>query len=106
MIEIFLSSQGEEHRLEMTGHADYNPGNDVVCAGASAIAYTLLGYLHNAEGHLLEMQEETVESGNLLVRCLGDEMVAEAHKMALIGFLQLAERYPEHVSVRAECEGF
>ena len=106
MIQIFVRSQGDEHLLEMTGHAEHNPGNDVVCAGASAIAYTLLGYLHNAGEHLEELGNVRVESGDLLVRCRGDEFVAETYKMALIGFLQLAERYPEYVSVRSECEGF
>ena len=104
MIEIVLSSQGEEHRLTMTGHADYCPGNDIVCAGASAIAYALLGYLHNAGEHLGEMVEERVLPGDLRVDCLGDEMVGECYKMALIGFLQLEAAYPDYVDVAHDCE--
>ncbi len=88
----------------MTGHADYCPGNDIVCAGASAIAYALLGYLHNAGEHLGEMVEERVLPGDLRVDCLGDEMVGECYKMALIGFLQLEAAYPDYVSVAHDCE--
>lgn len=89
----------------MRGHAQYNPGCDIVCAGASAIAYALAGYLHNCGGHLLGWREERLDSGDLSLQCAGDEMVGEAYRMALIGLLQLEAAYPEHVRVKADLEG-
>ena len=35
--------------VSVKGHADYNPGNDIVCAGISTLSYTLLNYLRQAE---------------------------------------------------------
>lgn len=35
--------------ISVKGHADYNPGNDIVCAGISTLSYTLLNYLRQAE---------------------------------------------------------
>ncbi len=40
---------GEIVKITVTGHADYNPGNDIVCAGISTLSYTLLNYLRQAE---------------------------------------------------------
>lgn len=89
----------------MEGHAGYNPGNDVVCAGASAIAYALAGYLHNCGGHLWTIVREKLDSGDLELCCTGDEMVGEVYRMALIGLLQLEAAYPGHVRVEADLEG-
>ena len=33
MIDIKLTKYGPLHRVEANGHAEYNPGNDIVCAG-------------------------------------------------------------------------
>ena len=105
MIGVKAWSRGEEYGLTMKGHAEYNPGNDVVCAGSSAIAFALAGYLHNCGGHLWGIDCEKLDSGDLELRCTGDEMVGEAYRMAVIGLLQLEAAYPGHVQVEADLEG-
>ena len=40
--------KGGRHHLHISGHAGYAaPGEDIVCAGISAIGYALMGYLRN-----------------------------------------------------------
>lgn len=99
MIRVIVEARGRAHCLEMRGHAGFNPGNDIVCAGASAIAYALAGYLHNCGEHLDAMGRENLESGDLYLCCQGDACVAAAYEMAAIGLAQLAQRYPGHVTV-------
>ena len=85
--------------LTIEGHAGYSDnGNDIVCAGASAIAYTLLGYLNNLEIDTLNYRDC---SGDFYVNCVtDDERVETAFEMAEIGFLQLENTYPQCVRVR------
>lgn len=102
MIHITARSGADGYALWMRGHADYHPGNDIVCAGASAIVCALAGYLHNAQGHLYELLEERLEHGDACIRFRGDAAAGEAFKMALVGLLQLQESYPEHLSIRMD----
>ena len=53
MTHIHYHRDESGHRLHITGHAGYAPrGQDIVCAGISALAYGLLEYLRQA-GFLL-----------------------------------------------------
>ena len=100
MIQVKASSDGGRYRFRMEGHAEYNPGNDIVCAGASAIAYSLLGYLHNAPEHIEVVEELIEESGLVSIRLQGDETLSHAFDMAVIGLMQIAVKYPENISVK------
>lgn len=45
MTNVRYSYEGETHRIEVDGHAGYNPGNDIVCSAVSALTYTLANVL-------------------------------------------------------------
>lgn len=47
MIQVNIRRNDDEIVLTMEGHANYSDGNDIVCAAASAIAYSWLGFLDN-----------------------------------------------------------
>ncbi|NCB63297.1 MAG: ribosomal-processing cysteine protease Prp [Clostridia bacterium] len=91
----------EDYRLLiMQGHADYSPGNDIVCAGCSAVWYSLLGWTANMPEHVTVMDQQTGGEGNFnYIRATGDESFEAAFDMALIGLAQLAQKYPENVKV-------
>ena len=40
MTTISYKHSGNDFSLVIKGHAGYNPGNDIVCAACSALAYT------------------------------------------------------------------
>lgn len=97
MIEITYSRNNGGHRLEITGHSGYAPhGQDIVCAGVSAIAYALCGYL--AESGALCRKK--VCSGDLVCCCARSVQSDAAYEMALNGFEQIANSYAGYVAIK------
>ena len=104
MTKITCSGRGDRYYLSAVGHAGYNPGQDIVCAGVSAILESLSIYLDNCGDHARNTHQKR-EPGRFVLRCSGDEAVGEAWKMACLGLLSIAEIYPSHVSVQFDLEG-
>lgn len=80
------------YTLRLDGHAGYNPGNDVVCAGISAIVFALMGYVENFG------KKKSIEysSGRAEIRAKGCK---KAFDMAYIGLRQIEMQYPENLQV-------
>jgi len=105
MMRIRYREDGVAHSLVLIGHANYdNAGKDIVCAGASAIVYALLGWLENNEDDL-EYINADVHDGNVQVACAGGDRTAAAFEMTIIGLEQLAEAYPDHVQINTGAAG-
>ena len=103
MIRVNYLRKDDTHKLSVQGHSGWSQhGNDIVCAGVSSISFALLGYLHNADSEIAEAQ---VDSGNLLIECSGEERVAAAFDMAMVGYLQIAKKYPQCVDVYIAAQG-
>lgn len=102
MINVIFSRKNNEFGLSMSGHAGYSVnGNDIVCASASTLAYTLWGFLENCSS--VSELNTAERAGEMEISCVGDrKIVHTAYNMALIGFLQLEKAYPQHVKVDAE----
>lgn len=99
MIRGRYRTDGARHYLELTGHAEYaNNGNDIVCAGASSLVYALLGWMENNEEDL-EWADCDEKSGKVVIHCEGGERTAVVFEMVVIGLEQMAESYPDHVSI-------
>lgn len=99
MIRVRYRRADDSHNLVMEGHADYaRHGEDIVCAGASAIVFALLGWLENYSEDLSCIDTE-VSSGDVTIACIGGERTAAAFEMTAIGLMQLADSYPAHVEV-------
>ena len=80
--------------LDMDGHAGYgSEGSDIVCAGLSAITYALAEYLLQSGG--AKVSDLVLRPGHVRIRCTGE--VAEAFRMAYIGYAMLESQYPEHI---------
>lgn len=100
MIRVYYSRGEVEHELTINGHAGYAEyGKDIVCAGVSAIAFALLGWLENNQDELTEMDELMVEDGQVYIACAGSDNVNTAFQVALMGFIQIARQYPECVDI-------
>ena len=96
MIRVYLDT--EALTLEMNGHADYaDAGQDIVCAAASILAYTLLERARelHAEVHA------SIDGGRLSLRCGTHPghhaLMLAAFETVRAGFTLLARKYPEHV---------
>ena len=98
MINVTYDKCGEVRELHCAGHAGFNPGNDVVCAAASALCGGLAATLlkHDEEFFSLFVTERDGECG---VTCAG-EAAKPYFEFALVGLTKLAREFPENVSVR------
>lgn len=95
MIRVFAHRQGGKYRLYVTGHADYCPGNDVVCAGASALVGALVHYAaHSPNCRHLRCQ---TRSGEVFLSCRGG--LGAGFDMIVEGLAAIAAAYPDHVRV-------
>ena len=96
MINVNIYVGDGRYELCIDGHAgSAECGRDLVCCAVSTIAYTLLGYLANAKCD----KSEHIESGKMLIRCVGGDNVSTAFDMAQIGLQQIAIKYPQYVRV-------
>ena len=99
MIIARYERDGESHNLSVNGHAGYaHKGQDIVCAGVSAIVYALIGWLeNNSENANFASIDES--GGEVIISCEGDDNVATAFYMAAIGIEQIQNTYPAHVVI-------
>lgn len=102
MIEItFVCFGNNFYEFHSEGHADYNPGNDIVCSAVSALSYALLGTLENIGD--LEVKKE-IKDGDMLIQVNAKDKTVHAlantvFTTVFIGLMQLEVTYPEHVKV-------
>ena len=96
MIRIHYSRDGKTHQLHITGHAGYAPrGQDIVCAGISALSFALLGHLRQTG----TAAEAACRKGELTLRCPVGTQTDSAVSMALTGYQLIAKTYPQYVEV-------
>lgn len=82
-------------RAGADGHADFCPGRDIVCAGASALVCALAGALDalGAQG-----VQRTLCAGHAAIAADDRADVRAAFTVAVTGLRQLAAAYPGHVA--------
>ena len=93
--------------LHVKGHAGHNaPGNDIVCASASILAYTLAQPIKMSEerGHLKYSPKIKLKEGDSVITCRAkdEETYTEIlHTFLVIqtGYAVLAHNYPQYVAV-------
>lgn len=103
MIKVNFMSNGNHFTgFKSSGHANYNMGNDIVCAAVSALAYTLLGTLQNVAN--IRFPKTRVREGNMRFSVTTDdpqasEVVDVVFKTIYIGMLQLQKTYPKNIYI-------
>ena len=99
MIKALYHRVDDAHLLMLTGHANYaDHGEDLVCAAASSIVFALLGWLES-NSEKLDYVNADVHEGDVKIACEGGEQTAAVFEMTAIGLLQLADSYPDHVTI-------
>ncbi len=100
MIIARYDRDGETHTLSVDGHAGYaQKGQDIVCAGVSAIVYALLGWLENNSEYAGFVSIDD-NNGEVIISCEGGENVSAVFYMAAIGIEQIQNMYPAHVEIQ------
>ena len=85
------------YEINVSGHAGYNPGNDIVCAAISMLCAALDADCQGMEGYA-----SSGTQGDGFFRCVyhgrNREIIGKFH-MAVTGFKLLAQTYPDHISM-------
>ena len=102
MTRAVLLAGGETWTLLCAGHAGFAPnGPDVLCAGISALTLALDERLRDlAESRRLTGYRRDVKPGAVRLTAAGREDVRGAFETAAAGLSALAERYPDHLSIK------
>lgn len=92
------------NRLTIEGHANSGePGHDLVCAGVSALAYTLAANVGNMEANdLIRNPIVKLESGRAEISCepkrRAGAFVSRIFEAICVGFEMLDRDYPQYIS--------
>ena len=104
MTNVKYVQEGNKHSLEICGHAGYNPGCDIVCSGASVLAYTLLETINGEEekGNI-EIRESSVSEGEVKIifreHTDSHDRINGIMNAIMTGYEMLADQYPNNVVV-------
>ena len=85
---------GAEMRVEADGHAT---GSPALCAAVSCLAYTLKGWLANAEDVIVT--ENSMEDGSICFAWGGGAGSETVMDFLMVGFIELMETEPERITV-------
>jgi len=95
------------YEITITGHADFNPGLDIVCSAASMLSFTLMQCLQDADdaGCLTECRID-YKSGDVYISVRPEpfykKLLENTVNTIITGFELLAHHYPKNVMIFAE----
>lgn len=104
MTTIKSATKGSVTTITVDGHAGFNPGNDIVCAAASMLTYTLVQNLLDLTGAgLLEWCKTDEKDGSMKIKVKtnkkGEAVAKIAIKTIMTGYELLQNQYPENVKL-------
>ena len=106
-----IATEGDIIGLRVKGHAGYaREGEDIVCASASILAYTVAQFVREAEkrGDLASPAQIRLEKGDTMVVCEPKKKWRDAMRGAYIfankGYELLAHNYPQNVELITDVE--
>lgn len=93
--------------IDIEGHADYNPGNDVVCAAISTLSYAAINYFQRMydNGELEEFDVDDTP-GDFHIRIRKDSEYYDQYRCGMDFFVDgmsmVAESYPDNLQIEDE----
>ncbi|MCD8301041.1 MAG: ribosomal-processing cysteine protease Prp [Clostridiales bacterium] len=97
---FFQDGQGRITGFECRGHADYADGNDIVCAGTSALVISCINSLEELTEDRFSCESEA-GSGSIILKM--DEDAGEQSQLLLkslaLGLEGIEESYEENIDV-------
>ena len=104
MVSVTITTGDEKLSLRVEGHAGYaEEGEDIVCASASILSYTVAQFVMEAEnqGDLKVPPQLKLEKGDMLILCEPKENILRGMEdmfyFAKMGFVLLEHNYPQYV---------
>lgn len=102
-IRIFRE-KSDKTVIDIKGHAGFNPGNDIVCAGVSTLAYALINLIQTMSERR-ELKEILIKdsSGDIHIEAVHDNdqdsKWDDVMEFFITGIAMLEEHYPKHVNL-------
>ena len=101
-VDFFKDNMGFQ-AMDLNGHANYNPGQDIVCAGISALAFALVGTLRNVRD--ISFRRCTVVNGvqveiEPFIEPEDRAITDTVFKTILVGLRQIEKKYPDHIEIK------
>ena len=94
MISVTFTESGNKLSLRLEGHAGYaEHGQDIVCASASILAYTLASIVESLD----EGATICLKSGDSIIECESNPNTRNAFNYTKVGYALLAHNYPQYV---------
>lgn len=96
----FYKNQFGYYKAIMTGHANYKPGNDIICSAVSALGLALVGTIKNIQGLKTKKCEYKKD-----IRVIVEQdqkyqsLINAVFTTIFIGLLQIMNSYPKNVAV-------
>lgn len=95
MTEVKIEQNEIMVDIKVKGHAEYNPGNDVVCAAISNNVCTFYSLLLETD---LDILKQKILSGYVHIKYIRkDNIMNEYLKFIVRSFKMLEESYPENI---------
>lgn len=99
MIIAKYTIERNKHTLVVAGHSRYAPyGNDIVCAGVSALVQALIGWVDDSNCIVDCISRDDINN-EVIISCVGGKDVEAAFSVAYIGLEQIADSYPNHLQI-------
>ena len=107
MLKVTFKEEEGKLTLELEGHAGQAEiGQDIVCASASILAYTVAQFVKDAfaRGDLKSPPEIKLESGDAFISCEPTDDILfgmqDCYLFAELGYHILAYNYPQYVELK------
>lgn len=96
MVNVRIQRDSNRFNIDLNGHALFNPGNDIVCAGISSLVYSLVGLAGNNDYN----KKISIGDDQSSIEMIGmDRYLEGATDQLIIGLLQIEKKYPDHVKI-------
>lgn len=106
MIRIKFDITDDSCSMDVQGHAEYNPGNDIVCSAVSALSYTLVNSLIFFKDKMDLKYKLTYDEKSGNMQCYVDgfnkmekSLVGTVFHTIIIGMEDIANQYPDNVKM-------
>ena len=97
MITVEHDDRGQIHDIKIQGHARYaKAGKDIVCAGASTLAFTLAEALEKIDDAAVKLSYDGDMLRIVAVKCPKGDLVIDT---IMNGYSLLEENYPKNIEV-------
>lgn len=90
----------EDNKITISGHAEYNNGNDIICASVSSIMYTTVNACLRLNNKSIDYRDngEFVVIENIIKNEITNELLL--NMMSL--FQDLSSKYPKNIRIESE----